>query len=725
MARNVAPTSNPLSDAAQKLVREHTADIVPAMLRDRIVGMKDELFDEFLKRLVNEELYNEIADRVQGRVKYFGGSAHVGRINASSVDFEPPSIGTVQDLNGSGGSAIVGFAQSGTGAIAQTVEGKIQREVVSVFDRMTAAEIADVVAGTALVDVMPKWKTAIETNGENKTIKIPAGTHLFDADVLADIIKVPSGCEIIFEKGAKISFDSNAMPLFAFINVTHSALKGARFEFTGEARTTDAFTKAALATALGYTEAAGTFGGNYELTSLILGVGAEYCEFSDIRLKSTTNDNDHVTGYLINLKEDGTALTHVKGNVIKDIECTQCINPILLTGQQDCEISHIRSDRRGGNTYVAPGHVIYTSGVAARPNTNLHVSAVRDGANFIGWPTNVGRPLATLAPKNLTKSSFEDVVSLCPEGLIQSLQDVSKSSFCDFFWQNDDTEATTGTSPLDIVDGGNTPSNFDLRFDNFTMIARNNFRGIANTGTAAKQLRQTWTNIYIETDFNFYAGQGASLGAIDWRGADCTFRGIVMRPSATISGSVNTGVQWRAEADNNYLEGELIGQHVKPAVARIPVASGATGNIARFGPVNALLAEDYAWFDAFTSVALRGCEQVSPIPALRAWNFVALDTDRELVTTLPSRGCYLLFADVVESGRDHGQSGVFVVTFTGQTATINDVQQLGTTITRGSNISALSVAVTTAGVTTISWTSAVNNAARVNLGYIKLGSFVT
>src|SRR3989304_5654892 len=44
------------------------------------------------------------------------------------------------------------FTQSGAGAIARTVEDK-ERDIVSVFDWFTPAQIADVQVRTALVDV--------------------------------------------------------------------------------------------------------------------------------------------------------------------------------------------------------------------------------------------------------------------------------------------------------------------------------------------------------------------------------------------------------------------------------------------------------------------------------------------------------------------------------------------------------------------------------------------
>lgn len=80
------------------------------------------------------------------------------------------------DLASESGSGLVGYQPAGTGAVATTMQSK-QREKVSVFDFMTAAQIADVQAGTALLDV-----TAAFTAAQNaaKNVYAPPGTYLLD-----------------------------------------------------------------------------------------------------------------------------------------------------------------------------------------------------------------------------------------------------------------------------------------------------------------------------------------------------------------------------------------------------------------------------------------------------------------------------------------------------------------------------------------------------------------
>lgn len=66
------------------------------------------------------------------------------------------------------------FIQAGTGAKARIAQSKL-RDIVCVFDFMTAAQIADVQANTALVDVS---QALIDAKASGKSLYFPAGTYL-------------------------------------------------------------------------------------------------------------------------------------------------------------------------------------------------------------------------------------------------------------------------------------------------------------------------------------------------------------------------------------------------------------------------------------------------------------------------------------------------------------------------------------------------------------------
>lgn len=70
-------------------------------------------------------------------------------------------------------AALVSYTPAGTGAVVTNVQSKL-RETVSVFDFMTAAQIADVIANTQTQDVTAAIQAAINTD---KQVYFPAGTY--------------------------------------------------------------------------------------------------------------------------------------------------------------------------------------------------------------------------------------------------------------------------------------------------------------------------------------------------------------------------------------------------------------------------------------------------------------------------------------------------------------------------------------------------------------------
>ena len=154
MARDVKP-ANMLSDAAQKLVREHSERIVPELLRDRVFSLKDELMQDFLDKLTSEELYDQLAARLQrayGRVNHFGGMAQVGRIDSSAVD----------------------FLQSGTGAIAEPTQTTLRRMVWA--EQYGAAAAASAATNTTAIQ---RALTEVGSGRSGGTVLITTpGTYL-------------------------------------------------------------------------------------------------------------------------------------------------------------------------------------------------------------------------------------------------------------------------------------------------------------------------------------------------------------------------------------------------------------------------------------------------------------------------------------------------------------------------------------------------------------------
>jgi len=108
-------------------------------------------------------------------------------------------------------SSVVAFQQTGTGAVATTVQSKL-RKTVSVFDFMTAAQIDDVQAGTALIDVTAAIQAGVNTTKNKAVLHFPAGIYRCDGGLLLG-------------RGSKLSGENIAVPSSGTVNQNVTRLK--------------------------------------------------------------------------------------------------------------------------------------------------------------------------------------------------------------------------------------------------------------------------------------------------------------------------------------------------------------------------------------------------------------------------------------------------------------------------------------------------------------------
>ena len=154
------------------------------------------------------------------------GNGRTVTIRAQFVSVDGASV-LRADLAAPGGSALVGFQQSGTGAVARTAQDKL-REV-----ERTPQDYGAVATG--LVDdsaAIQKAINAVAANGGG-TVKFPAGAYKIDAGVT-----LASNVKLIGEPGAVIK-PSDLVPLWAFRGAGANNVKviGLTFEGTGTAFT--------------------------------------------------------------------------------------------------------------------------------------------------------------------------------------------------------------------------------------------------------------------------------------------------------------------------------------------------------------------------------------------------------------------------------------------------------------------------------------------------------
>lgn len=157
-------------------------------LKEKVVDLAAQVATEDAKDLrVPESTVNPIP-AVSGRAgKVLGFDASGQPIAVAIAGTDDPSLRA--DLAASSGASLVGYTPAGIGAVATTVQGKL-RETVSVFDFMTSAQIADVQAGTASLDVTAAVQSAINAVGSNgwfgETLLFPDGHYKITAAITID-----------------------------------------------------------------------------------------------------------------------------------------------------------------------------------------------------------------------------------------------------------------------------------------------------------------------------------------------------------------------------------------------------------------------------------------------------------------------------------------------------------------------------------------------------------
>lgn len=133
-------------------------------------------------------------------------------------------------------SSSFSFQQSGTGAVATTVQ-EVLRETASVFRFMTPAQIADVKAGTLLVDVTSALQQAVTATAGNAILLFPPGKYLVSASANTmpfpweGGIKIPSNSYLQFAPGAVIQTAPNNLSkyfLLSLYGVENVVIEGAK-----------------------------------------------------------------------------------------------------------------------------------------------------------------------------------------------------------------------------------------------------------------------------------------------------------------------------------------------------------------------------------------------------------------------------------------------------------------------------------------------------------------
>lgn len=241
------------------------------------------------------------------------------------------------------GAAMVGFIQTSADAVARTVSEKL-RDSVSVFDFMTAAEIAGVRGTGPAVDVTQAIQAGIDSNPGR--LYFPPGIYPVTPDPTAHVaLRVQHTTIEMFGAGASISMASTGHDqALQLLNCTNSTLRGLRFVGSGTNGS----------------------GGGQGLVQVLEGSNfiATGCAFDDANC-------------------DGLAVADVTGVIVSNCSSNNASKAALY-------VNNSRSVRISGNTMTDfGGHVVGVQivGVGLQISGNDRLTA--DG-NTIGPGTGIG-----------------------------------------------------------------------------------------------------------------------------------------------------------------------------------------------------------------------------------------------------------------------------------------------------------------------------------------------
>lgn len=138
-------------------------------------------------------------------------------------DIDPINSGVAAVLAAGGGAALVGFLQAGAGSVLRTVSDKL-KDTVSVEDFMTTAQIADVRAGTALVDVTEALQTAFDAH---LAVDFPPGIYR-----ISDTLTARDGT-YLRGVGATLKQTEDLTSMLSIGGNSNITIEGLAFEDTG------------------------------------------------------------------------------------------------------------------------------------------------------------------------------------------------------------------------------------------------------------------------------------------------------------------------------------------------------------------------------------------------------------------------------------------------------------------------------------------------------------
>jgi hypothetical protein len=404
--------------------------------------------------------------------------------------------------------------------------------------RTTRCSVEDFGArGDGVTNDFKAFQLALESGCVN--IELKNKTYLLDNshDVLQGNNKFLRGKKTI------LKFTSNSQPLISFLDASRGGIFSVNFVYTGN--TVTKITDSTMRKMSDYFSR--MHAPAYELCAVIMIIHSAKLEFRQLRFESAAKaDSTHGISFCINIKNS-------RDVIFNNLYFADCIHGILTGAVAHCRFTNIISERRFGNSFAAPGHVLYFSGFVNKAvNSHCIIDSVIDKGN----PVNLnGRCLATLSLKFCDSFSVTHISSLHPEGLVQSFQDVKNSVFEDFSW-SDSTVFTPSAAVLNFVSGDSIVNN---KFSNFRMSSTGRFVQIASTSSLQDiMLNNTFKDFKIATPMTRSSNE-SKKAVIDINGKQNRFLNVEIEPLAGAGNAFNPDkenvlVDFRNNSADNHAE---------------------------------------------------------------------------------------------------------------------------------------------------------------------------
>jgi hypothetical protein len=174
-------TDYPANDAFPSTSHEQALDLLTMVAQRH----KDRLDRTLQQPEGDSTAINRLPAKVDRASKYLAFNAAGDPVSSEGTGTDS---GLRADLAATGGAGLMGWIYAAASAVAATVQNWVNWQKLNVFGFMSVSEIADVQAGTLLVDVTSKIGAAnTAATADSKTLYFPKGTYKYAPSARLDI----------------------------------------------------------------------------------------------------------------------------------------------------------------------------------------------------------------------------------------------------------------------------------------------------------------------------------------------------------------------------------------------------------------------------------------------------------------------------------------------------------------------------------------------------------